>query len=691
MDDCGGNDIMAIIKSGLANELVSFTTLEDRCFGANGVDKTWSYDGISVENMGIEPPPAAPTINAHISGSLVTSGAYLYKFTYYNVEKDTESDPSPASAALAPTSTGLTINIPVNTYASIFSGVDPQVTHVNVYRTTNGGNIYYYDGQAAFTGAAITYNSTVADAALTTIMGELNASATGNTDVNGIPPTVPYIVSHKGRVFGFGGKLYTTGTVTMAASTAVTGSGTAWTPGMKNWWFRVSGDSRKYLVASIESAAGLTLTQAYAGATGAGKTYYLYNDDSILYYSYIDLFGNQKPESFPADYYIPVNLNDGDVGKGLGVAHNQLVIFKKNHYYVLSGSSPADFTLTPISSTKGCVSHQAIANDDLGNLIFPSEKGVSITDGNSDTSISDANIQNIFSGENNPPFKIDKARLQYCHAVFDSLNKRYMLWVSSEGSTITDKCLVYDTNKVNGVMIGWTVFSVRANASAIIEDTDGKPQVFFGDTNGIVYYFDKDTTNDGAGMSAGETRRGTATSGGNTTLTQATATFNTTGDGLKGCWVKILSGTGIGQTRMIASNTGTILTITPAWTTNPDSTSVYAIGYIDSFWVSKVFDFDNLGDKTLERIKAVFSKATLATNVIVRHYLDYSATQSGDTHYIDLTKTASYHQSRFGRNRAKHHQIRLEMCDTDRPFSLYEMEMEFTKHGKAEQQAEKKV
>jgi len=682
---------MAVIKSGLANEFVSFATLNDICFFSNGINPPYAYDGVTTTRMGIIPPSSAPTDGGDISGSLVTGGTYYYKYTYYNINRDVESDPSPESAGIVPASTGLTINIPVNTHVSDFEGVDSQVTHVNVYRTTNGGSVYYYDGQAAFTGAAITYSSIIADSALTTVMGELNNTATGNTRVGGSPPTVPYIVAHKGRIFGFGGKVYSTGTVTMAASTSVTGVNTVWTPGMKDWWFQVDGDSRKYSVSSVESATGITLTQAYAGTTGEGKSYYLYCDDSILYYSYIDLLGNQQPENFPSAYWTPVYINDGDFGRGLGIAHNQLVIFKKNHYYVLSGSSPSDFVLTPISSINGCVSHKSIVNDDLGNILFASEKGVYVTDGNSDVSISDANIQNIFSGESNPPFKINKERLQYCHAVFDSLNKRYMLWVSSEGSTVTDKCLVYDFNKVNNVAVGWTVFSVRANASAIIEDIDGKPLVFFGDTNGFVYYFDKDTTNDGAGMSGDETRRGTATAGDSTTLTDSAAVFNTTGDGLKGCWIKILSGTGVGQERMVSSNTAEICTVSAVWTINPDETSVYAIGYIDSFWVSGVFDFDDLQDKTLERIKAVFSKTTLATNITVRHYVNYSTTQLGDAHYIDLTKDTSYHQSRFGRNRAKHHQIRLEMCDTDRPFSLYELELDATEHGKAEQQPEKKV
>lgn len=41
--------------------------------------------------------------------------------------------------------------------------------------------------------------------------------------------------------------------------------------------------------------------------------------------------------------------------------------------------------------------------------------------------------------------------------------------------------------------------------------------------------------------------------------------------------VTILSGTGAGQSRSIVSNTTNTLTVTPAWNTNPDSTSVYKI------------------------------------------------------------------------------------------------------------------
>jgi len=68
---------------------------------------------------------------------------------------------------------------------------------------------------------------------------------------------------------------------------------------------------------------------------------------------------------------------------------------------------------------------------------------------------------------------------------------------------------------------------------------------------------------------------GTATAGGATTLTDSTKAW--VASGFIGRNVRINSGTGIGQTRRITANTATQLTVSSAWTTNPDATSVYAI------------------------------------------------------------------------------------------------------------------
>lgn len=68
---------------------------------------------------------------------------------------------------------------------------------------------------------------------------------------------------------------------------------------------------------------------------------------------------------------------------------------------------------------------------------------------------------------------------------------------------------------------------------------------------------------------------GKATAGASTTLTDSTKAWAT--NRWTNYFVRVLHGTGIGQTRIIASNTSTVLTVQNAWTTTPDSTSVFTI------------------------------------------------------------------------------------------------------------------
>jgi hypothetical protein len=68
---------------------------------------------------------------------------------------------------------------------------------------------------------------------------------------------------------------------------------------------------------------------------------------------------------------------------------------------------------------------------------------------------------------------------------------------------------------------------------------------------------------------------GAATSGAASTLTDSTKAWAV--NRWANYAVRILAGTGAGQIRPIASNTATALTVLTAWTTSPDSTSVYAI------------------------------------------------------------------------------------------------------------------
>lgn len=68
---------------------------------------------------------------------------------------------------------------------------------------------------------------------------------------------------------------------------------------------------------------------------------------------------------------------------------------------------------------------------------------------------------------------------------------------------------------------------------------------------------------------------GTAESGGASTLTDTDKAWTT--DAFAGSYITITGGTGSGQTRKIASNTGTVITTTAAWGTNPAAGSAYSI------------------------------------------------------------------------------------------------------------------
>lgn len=154
-------------------------------FACNGAErKRIELDG-TVREWGIEPPSAAPTIAAGSSTGL--TGTYKARVTYLRKSGTTvlsESDPSPES-----TGASLSNQSALITWAA---STDAQVTHVRVYRTLTGGDIYYVDQDVAI--GSVSVDSTTADSALGAIVA---------TDHDRPPSGIELVAGpfYNGRVF----------------------------------------------------------------------------------------------------------------------------------------------------------------------------------------------------------------------------------------------------------------------------------------------------------------------------------------------------------------------------------------------------------------------------------------------------------------------------------------------------------
>lgn len=133
----------------------AFNDTTQQIFAINGTDRK-RISGSDVYEWGIEAPTNTPTVSATGTG---LTGSYKVKYTYCRKVGSvvvTESNPSPESASQSLSNQSLRVTWTASS--------DTQVTHVRVYRTLNGGSIYYHDQDLAI--GAVTLDSSTADSAL---------------------------------------------------------------------------------------------------------------------------------------------------------------------------------------------------------------------------------------------------------------------------------------------------------------------------------------------------------------------------------------------------------------------------------------------------------------------------------------------------------------------------------------------
>ena len=138
------------------------------------------------------------------------------------------------------------------------------------------------------------------------------------------------------------------------------------------------------------------------------------------------------------------------------------------------------------------------------------------------------------------------------------------------------------------------------------------------------------------------TMRGTVTSATSTTLTDSTATFTST---MVGAPVAIVSGTGKGQYRIISSRTSTQLTVSAAWATNPDATSVYLVGAISWSFKTKLLAYFVADLEKNRSLRLTYQPTTYDASLDIRRILNHNSTAENNAIDFDqgdgLTMTNS--------------------------------------------------
>lgn len=307
------------------------------------------------------------------------------------------------------------------------------------------------------------------------------------------------------------------------------------------------------------------------------RTYCANKNSSTLYFSDAGV-----PNSFPANNFIQINTNDGQNITGISEILDNLIIFKDESVWILTGeplgagntTTIGNLQLRQANSPVGCSAFRTIQKVQQ-TLFFMHHSGLYALQNYSVQLISPY-LQATFQNGMNPGF------IGLSWGLYNSLENKYLVGYPSSTATTPDSVICYDVKSSQYSL--WDHIpggcAVNYKFSGLLET------ICVGDPiKGNIYELFK-----GYADIYGD--NGTATGGSSTTLTDTTKSW--TVNALIDARVKIYGGSGNGATGVITANTSTQITVTWAGGT-PGAGSLYSIGWYSSYWKTKVFDFGMTG------------------------------------------------------------------------------------------------
>lgn len=293
-------------------------------------------------------------------------------------------------------------------------------------------------------------------------------------------------------------------------------------------------------------------------------------------------------ESWNPKNKFPVSRGDGEALTTV-IKYGTDILLQKPHSTIRLEGDAVPFKQNTLHSKWGNVSQDAALEIDSKLYAWDRVKGPYVTDTVNWTSIVDGRVSAMVAAVSKDATAMADIRAHYDETAriirwivppLGNTRKRLMLKWHIDLQT----WLPPETGLEYGSLFSYTT-------------TAGLLGVYMGDYWGRVYELASSDRDGVPAVSAGATSVGplAVTSATANTVTCGTGTFYTTGSGLAGMSVAVLSSAGVWQWRRIASNTATQITLDTIndnpWTTTPDSTYLLIVAGIRWYWTTPWLDF----------------------------------------------------------------------------------------------------
>ncbi|MDX1902093.1 MAG: hypothetical protein SFW66_08875 [Gammaproteobacteria bacterium] len=220
-----------------------------------------------------------------------------------------------------------------------------------------------------------------------------------------------------------------------------------------------------------------------------------------------------------------------------------------------------------------------------------------------------------------------------CAIYYKNLNV-ILIWITqaNQNDYVNNICFVLHLSNISAeadvIYPNYTIYTNFATRTTSKFNVDNNYKYFLvSQSDGFV--FESETGNyDGASINS------TATSATSNTLTDSTQSW--TVNAFAQIWCIITSGTGVGQSNIISSNTSDTLTFSNNWEITPDASSTYSIGGI---FYEYTHSYTSYGDKNLSK-RLLYTRPRFVSNgassATVSFGYDFSDSVDIDPYIVEI-------------------------------------------------------